>query len=251
MDAHARAFSPVPPALRSRARRIALGLGVLVSAYLGLLVHPDPLFAHTLSGEVITAHADVPLPPAMEHTLAVAEARIRASPLFDASRHHDVYFCQDLWRWRLVSGWNERAAGIALAPLGRAVFFRPAHLDADTMIGASGRPAGGERTLGYYVAHEATHTMTADRLGVAMYDLPVWVREGYADYVARGDTFDYSAVRRQLLENVRETDPASGHYLRYVLFVAHELDVRHVSVDSLLMQPRPIASVEADVRAGR
>ncbi len=131
------------------------------------------------------------------------------------------------------------------------MFFRPARLDGDTMIGASGREAGGERTLGYYVAHEVTHTMTADRMGLAYYDLPVWVREGYADYVGRGETFDYARVRRQLLDGVRETDPASGHYLRYVLFVAHELDVRGTSVDALLRRPRPIDEVEADVRAGR
>lgn len=119
------------------------------------------------------------------------------------------------------------------------------------MIGPSGRVVTGERTLAYYVAHEATHTITADHLGEAYDELPVWVREGYADYVARAETFDYARVRRQLLEGAHETDPASGHYLRYALLVAHELEVHHVELDALLGAARPQHRVEDDVRRGR
>jgi hypothetical protein len=218
--------------------------------YLALLIHPDPLFAHTLRGSFITAHADEPLPAAMRGTLALAESHVRTSPLFDPSREHHAYFCQSRWRWDVLSGWNHRAAAVALAPLGRAVFFRPARLASNRMIGASGREVRGERTLDYYVAHEVTHTLTADYLGAGIHALPVWVREGYADYVGRHDTFDYERVRRQLIEAAPETDPASGHYLRYVLLVAHELEREHVSVDTLLRHPRPMADVETDVRAG-
>jgi hypothetical protein len=229
------------------------GLAVLGGAllYVGLLLHPDPLFAHTLTHSTLVAHADVPIPDAMTQTLAGADERIRSSPLFDPARRHDVYFCQAGWRWALVSHWNQNAAGFALAPADRVVFFRRARLDADRMIGPSGREVEGERTLAYYVAHEVAHTMTADHLGLAYYDLPIWVREGYADYVARHGTFDYEAVRRQLLEGAPETDPASGHYLRYVLLVAHELDVTHQTLDALLRHPRSRDEVEADVVAGR
>lgn len=236
---------------RRRVRRGALVLVAGFGCYAALLVHPDPLFAHTLEHGALRAHADEPLPDAMEGTLARAEAHLRTSPLFDAARAHDLYFCQTGWRWSLFSHWNQGAAAFALAPLSRVVFFRRASLATNEMIGPSGRVVRGERTLDYYVAHEVAHTLTADHLGWAYHALPVWVREGYADYVARADTFDYDAVRAQLIDGVHETDPASGHYLRYVLLVAHELDVAHVALDELLRSPRPMAEVEADVRAGR
>lgn len=239
----------VERARRTMKRAGAVAIGGALS-YVGLLVHPDPLFAHTLSHETLTAHVDAPAPDALMETLEEADRRVRSSPLFDPSRTHHLYFCQSDWRWRLVSHWNQNVAAFALAPADRVVFFRRARLDADRMIGPSGREVEGERTLAYYVAHEVTHTMTADHLGLAYYDLPIWVREGYADYVGRAGTFDYEAVRRQLLEGAPETNPASGHYLLYVLLVAHELEHAEVTVDGLLRHPRPMFEVETDVRAG-
>ena len=47
-----------------------------------------------------------------------------------------------------------------------------------------------------------------------------------------------------------QTDPASGHYLRYALLVAHELDVRGVRLEDLLTAPRASTLVERDVRRG-
>lgn len=240
--------------MRERAQRwigrgLAVGALTLV-AYALLLLDPSPLFAHTLRRGALIAHVDAPIPEALGDTLEEASRRLARSPLFDASRTHDLYFCQSDWRWRLFSHWNQGAAGFALAPLSRVVFLRRAQLDRDRMIGPSGRVVPGERTLAYYVAHEATHTITADHLGLAYHDLPVWVREGYADYVARAETFRYGRVRQQLLEGVRESDPASGHYLRYVLLVAHELDVRGTILEQLLTAPRAQRVVEEEVRRG-
>lgn len=234
-----------------RAKRSAWVILAALVLYGTLLIYPEPLFAHTMHGEFLTAHADVPFPPEMERTLADAEAHIRTSPIFDAAQPHDVYFSQSDWRWHLVSHWNSNAGAIAMAPFGRAVFVRPCRLDANRMIGRSGREVEGERTLDYYVAHEVTHTMTADFLGpTAFHSLPAWVREGYADYVGRRGTFDYDAVRAQLLEGHPHTNPASGHYLRYVLLVAHELEQRGVSVEELLSHPRASTAVEAEVVRG-
>ena len=240
--------------MRERGRRW-IGRGLAVGAlglvaYALLLLDPSPLFAHTLVRGALVAHVDAPIPEALTSTLDEAQRRLARSPLFDATRPHHLYFCQTEWRWRLFSHWNQGAAGFALAPLSRVVFLRRAQLDRDRMIGPSGRVVPAERTLAYYVAHEATHTMTADHLGLAYHELPVWVREGYADYVGRGDSFDYAHVRRQLIEGAPETDPASGHYLRHVLLVAHELEVRGVSVETLLTAPRAPRDVEDEVRRG-
>jgi hypothetical protein len=43
------------------------------------------------------------------------------------------------------------------------------------------------RTLSYYLIHEITHLMVADRVGaVGIVRMPRWVNEGFADYVALG-----------------------------------------------------------------
>jgi hypothetical protein len=237
--------------LKKTLLRGVLGLVAIATAYLTLLVAPDPLFAYEERGRFIEVHSDEALPPEARDVIAIAEARVERSPLFDASREHHVYVCNTRWRWSLFSRWDSGAGAIAMAPIGRSVFTREARFERDRLVSASGREPDPPRTLAYYLAHEVTHTMTADRLGSAYFELPVWVREGYADYVGRGETFDYDETRARWLAGDRELDPeASGFYLRYVLLVAHLLDREGWSVERLLAAPPERDSVEARVLNG-
>ena len=80
--------------------------------------------------------------------------------------------------------------------------------------------------------------------------MPQWVREGYADYVGKGRSFDYAEARRAFLAGAPEMDfKRSGLYQSFHLFVAHLLDHRHWTVERLLQGPPPLAEVAASVRA--
>jgi hypothetical protein len=243
--------APMPPLKRALRRSVA-GLFVLAVAYLGLLVFPDPLFAHVREGRSITIHADAPVPASADSVVQEAEARLARSPIFDVGRHHDVYVCQSAWRWRLLSPHAFGAGAYAFGPFARPIYTRPVHFDRDRLVGPSGREASGERTLAYFLAHEVTHTLTADFLGPrAFFALPAWVREGYADYVARADTFDYERTRERLLTGDRELDPrASGLYLRYALLVAHLIDREGWTAEQVLREAPDRDALEARVRSG-
>jgi hypothetical protein len=242
----------------ARARRAVCRLAAIsaltVGAYGVLLFAPGPLFRYAHAGTAVTVHSDAPLPPEAADVLRRAEAKLERSPLFEGAARHDVYLCNSSWRWWLLSGGNHKAAAIALlAPFGRAVITREAHVVRDRLVQAGGQEALDERTLDYYVAHEVTHTMTGDFLGVRRYlALPVWVREGYADYVGRASDFDYEDARAALIGAVRpRSHPQSGFYLRDALLVAHLLDREGWSVQQLLRSPPDEKSVEERVRAGR
>jgi hypothetical protein len=241
--------------MRKRLKKALGGTSLLLlcasAGYLALLIHPDPLFAHTLEGNAIVLHADEPIERGAARMLALAEAKVRSSPIFDDARSYHVYACQAPWRYRFFASYQSNSGGVAYAPIGRSVFLRRSRLGDNLMIGPSGRTITDGRTLDYYVAHEVTHTMTADYLGArASYALPIWVREGYADYVGRGETFDYDDARARLLRGDPLASPArSGHYLRYVLLVAHLLEREGWSVRRLLRSPPGEAETEARVRA--
>ena len=244
-----------PPMRRAKriGKRLSLGLVSLALAYLALLVFPDPLFAHARSGRFLRVHADAPIPAAADAVIADAESRLERSPLFVPGVPHDVFVCQSAWRWRLLSPGAFRSGAYALGPFARPVYTRPAHFDRDRLVGPSGHEATDERTLAYFLAHEVTHTLTADLLGPrADLGLPAWVREGYADYVARGESFDYEGTRALFVAGDRSLDPAaSGLYLRYVLLVAHLIDRQGWSPEQVLRGPPDRAALEALVRDGR
>ena len=190
--------------LRAMCRLAALSV-LTVGAYGALLFAPGPLFRYAHAATAVTVHSDAPLPTETAEVVRRTEGRVQRSPLFDAAIKHDVYFCNSSWRWWFLSSGNHKAAAIALlAPFGRAVITREAHVVSDRLVQASGKEGPNERTLDYFIAHEITHTMTADFLGARSYlALPVWVREGYADYVGRASDFDYEDARAALVGGTR------------------------------------------------
>jgi hypothetical protein len=97
------------------------------------------------------------------------------------------------------------------------------------------------------------HTRVARRIGRLRYHrLAVWQREGDADYLAKGDDFDFDAV----LDDFRTGSPAldperSGSYLRHHLLTAHALNHLGLSPEELFAHPRPSEPLEAALREGR
>lgn len=82
-------------------------------------------------------------------------------------------------------------------------------------------------------------------------DRPQWVREGYADYVGKGDSFHYDEAKRAFLAGAPEMDwSKSGLYWRFNLLVAYVLDHRGWSVMQLLNDPPQQETIEAEIRAG-
>jgi hypothetical protein len=222
-------------------------LFVLSALYFVTLLRPQMFFSWARDGATIHVRSDEPVPESAARIISLAEARIRQSKLFDATRTYPVYVCNARWRWNYFSGFDGRSRGFQ-TPLGRAVFLRPARWDANQLAGPDG--GDGPRPLDVYIAHEVTHMMVADHVGlIGERRLPVWLREGYAEYVARHDTFDYDATRARLLAG-DEGLGTRDRYWKYLVLVTHLLDREGRDVSAVLADPPDPDEVEARVRAG-
>jgi hypothetical protein len=228
-----------------------VGLVGVVAAYLALAIHPQPLFAYTLQRGNIVLHARRPLPPEATPILDDALARVSRSPLYDAARTHDVFLCDTPAVYDVFTLWHYKSGGVTNTWLNGNVFIRPANVQRGRVIGRSGVEKGGERTLAYYVAHEVTHAMSADRVGRWHFSrLAAFQREGYADYVAFARAVDLARGRADLEADTLDMDPGrSGHYDRYRLLVGYLLQRRGLSVDELLAQRIDRGELEAELRA--
>ena len=244
--------TPSGPPLR-RVRRLGLALAALVAGYVALVIHPQPLFAYTLQRGNLVLHARQPLPVEATPMLDEALARVSRSPLYDAARTHDVFLCDTPALYAFFSLWNHRSGGVTHTWAWGNAFIRPADVRRGRVIGASGVEKGGARTLAYYVAHEVTHAMTAERVGRWDFRrLAAFQREGYADYVAFARPVDLPRGRADLeAETCDMNVGCSGHYDRYRLLVGYLLQRRGLSVDDLLARPFDRAATEAQLRAER
>lgn len=144
--------------------------------------------------------SEVPIPPAIEGVVARADALVGASAIAGPSTGRRIFLTQGGWRWH----WLALGAGGAFGltrPLSEAVIVNRS--DVATDLVTNGAAIGGTRTLSGVIAHERTHGLIRARYGlVAEVTMPLWVREGYPDYVARESSLSDTDAR-----TLRRTHP--------------------------------------------
>lgn len=219
---------------------IVAAVPLAAAALLGTaLAYPEPFFAYHAERGRLAIYSDRPFDTAKaQGLLADIDARIARSPL-DTHHGHAIFISNAEWRRQLFFNVANGAAGVNFYPLTRNVFLRHADIDANRLYGRSGKAAEPPRTLTYYGAHEITHSFTGEREGLShLYNwrLPVWVREGYADYVGLGGAGQIDVA--SYYKKYRAHDPqfvvGSGFYDRYRMLAAFFLDKKHWSVSQLL-----------------
>lgn len=233
-------------------KRALLVLAGVAAGWLALVLHPQPLFAYTARQGNVVLHARRPFPPATQALLQDVLRRVSASPIYDGARVHDVFLCDTPALYGFLAPWAYRSGGVTQTMLNGHAFIRPYDIERGTVFGRGGEVKTGGRTLAYFIAHEVTHAMTADRIGRWRYRrLASFQTEGYADRVAFARPLDLRAAREALLRDAPEMNPRqSGLYRRYELLVADLLDRRGLSVDELLARPLSQAVIEDQLRAG-
>ena len=230
-------------------RRSMLTLAAVSLAYVGLLVYPQPLFAYELRHAGIVLHATRPIPDAMKTTLERARLRLDRSPLGAAVQDGHVFICHSQSLFAVFARQNYRVGGIANWLIGGHVFLRESDLQNDRLIAPSGKPVAPDRPLSYFIAHELMHIGNERAVGRWHYSqLPQWLDDGYADYVARD--IDYADALKKLKSDARELDPArSGLYLRYHLMVAYLVEKKGLAIGELLAHPPDRHTVEQELLA--
>lgn len=240
-------------------RRLAVALGALSlglgAAVAGLLAYPEPLYAHSVSAGRLALYSDRPFSiEAGRWVLSDIERRLAAAPagLADPDSSYRIFVSNDESRRRLTFLWNYGAGGVNYYPIAGSVFIRQADVDRDRLLRSDGGDVPPPRTLAYYGGHEIAHSLIGQRVGtIANWRLPVWIREGLADYVGFGGEVDIEALTAQFRAGDRDLDPAaSGLYARYRLLVAFMLDREGWTADELLASGMSQDEAERRLLAG-
>ena len=138
-----------------------------------LIVWPDRLFAFSLGTGKISVASDRPIPPAGgERFLRDCEGLLERSPLTAKARQYRVYVTNEDWRQRLYFLPAPNALGLAYSfPLGGHAFLSGANFDTGRLVhwGYVGTPP---RTLAYFCAHELTHIVIAEHIGLSRFFVP-------------------------------------------------------------------------------
>lgn len=234
----------------------ALGaLAAIVFAYAIVLAFPQPLFQYYTAHRNFEVWSDAPIDPAIASVLDDATRRLATSELYDGTQRFRVFFCNEPWRlWLYSQRFTDRLGGAADTWLTRNVYIRASDIAANAIRSPGPGPIldAADRTLSYYIAHEAAHVLTSRAFGrLAALTHPAWLIEGYADYVGKGGAFDFEANRALLIAGDARLDYAqSGLYRGFHLLVALLLDKRKLSIRSVFADPPHDADLLEALRRG-
>jgi hypothetical protein len=213
-------------------------LALVVVGAATLIIWPSPVFAYSVgTGKVIVA-SDEPIPAAGgERLLRQCEALLERSPLKARSPHYRVYVTNTAWRHHLFFLPAPNASGVTYAVRhGGNAFLAGADFDRGRLV-KWGYVTTPPRTLAYFCAHEVTHIVDAEHVGViAAHRQPTWVHEGFADFVAMGQRQSFDELRQALGDRPVDVPMMQqfGSYPRYRLLVTYFLEKRRWPVDRLL-----------------
>ncbi|MHC4710446.1 MAG: hypothetical protein ACYTA3_08485 [Planctomycetota bacterium] len=209
-----------------------------------LVVFPQPLFRHHRTYKNFTVYMRQEVPPEITDVLDRVDTLLAASEINDPNAHHQIFLCNSY-------------------RLSRYLFLRNVHFGANLFTGATyitNANVAGDiayceklgpndtrvRTLSETIAHEITHDLIRDHLGLRRErKLPVWFKEGYCEVVAEGSAIDHELGLRVLKgESPRVRGSAN---FRYRMAVDYLIRDRHLTFDEIAQAPPDFGAVEAEV----
>ena len=186
----------------------ALFLLVILFIYAMCLCFPEPFFRNHVEYENILLYSDRAIPREALPILQEVRQRLLKSAIYDPRQKCRVFICNDLARFKFFANYKYRVGGLNYELFRRNSFLRGASIAHDRLIGPSGNEVPGERTLTYFITHEIMHGVTAARTNIFNYlRLPKWIKDGYADYIAKGN-FNFKENLAKFKNAAREMDPA-------------------------------------------
>ena len=220
---------------------------------LSLIAWPAPLFAHSIATGKIVVASDRPIPAAGgERLIRDCQRLLDRSPLKAESRQYRIYITNTDWRRRLFFLPSPNAGGLAYYyGLGGHAFLSGANFAANRHVKGS-YVTTPPRTLAYFCAHEITHIVVGEHVGLVRYRrLPAWVGEGFPDYVAIENRQSFEQLRAALGDRPVDVPmmQAYGAYPRYRLLVTYFIEKKGWSVEKLLTTKLSAEEAAAIMRA--
>jgi hypothetical protein len=224
---------------------LLVGLGII---YLICLLYPQPFFSHRLQKKNITVYTGSVPPHGFDTVLDQTQRLLARSDLNDTALQQKVFICPSLHLFGFLTRGRTHLAGLCDDRLSRNIFIRPTDLSRQRIISPpEWSYAQDSRPLSYFLAHEITHSLESHYAGRWNLRVPVWLWEGYAEYIGVGpvDLNNYLYLYRA---GSPLMDPENGTYARYLLYVLYLIDYKHLDIKHLLLHPPSLQNVEKGIQ---
>ncbi|MBI1848951.1 MAG: hypothetical protein HYR85_01265 [Planctomycetes bacterium] len=220
--------------------RCAAAALALVLLYFAALAFPQPFFSQRADHGNFRVYTRTPVDPHLETVLDEVTSRLSASEIYDPSIVFRVFVAETPLWYTFFNG-PYRGAMARNYEIGNPIYLPALSSDVERVVHFDGR----EESTASILAHEATHTLVQHAIGLlAVWRLPWWKKEGYAEYVGSGRL---RAHRENSGKSGVDSSPVPGAYDRARRFWQHLIEVRGMTFREIIDAQIDEATLEAEV----
>lgn len=206
-----------------------------------ILIFPQALFSNSINYKNFTVyyHSDTMDIPKLESILDKSASLLSESEVFDEGKKQKIFLCSSFNEFTFFALRSRKSFAVNY-PLIQNILLSESNIEDNSI--RRNASENNRRTLSGVIAHETTHSLLEDKLGIVKYKLlPSWKNEGYCDYIAKESSYDEQLGRQQICENEHDSSP-SFRYFKYKAYAQFLLE-GEVSLDDFLNQDFNLESV--------
>lgn len=209
------------------------GIGAI---YIVLLIYPNSLFAFAEQYKNFEVFSDRPIPTEISLVLDNAIERLETSELYESKCKFKLYLCNEEWRFRFFTR-NKNAGGVVNFIISPNIFIRENDIEKNQLIPPqSWKNPLTDRPLSYFIAHEATHSLQRKYDRFLIFNAPIEIIEGYAEYIGKSKTNDLENLKEKFRNSSFSMNPKSGLYDKYNLYISYLIEQQGYNFERIVKE---------------
>lgn len=201
--------------------------------YVLTLIFPYYLFANKLEYKnfSIYYHSNDINTEDLKLVLDQSEKLLKTSDLFVEGKKQKIFICSSFSEFAFFAHILYKSFALNYF-ITQNVFLSKSSISQNSIL--RNAEENNKRTLSGVIAHETTHSLLENELGIFWYKLlPSWKNEGYCDFIANESSFDQQKGLRNICTN-ENSGTASFEYFKYRIITSYLFEEKKQSVREFL-----------------
>lgn len=206
-------------------------IGVL---YLLIVLFPQCLFANKIEYKNFTVyyHSNEIKTEELKLVLDKSRALLEQTELSKNEGVQKIFICDGFNEFTFFAPLSRKSFAVNY-PFLQNIFLSKSSVS-DNSIFRNGEE-NNKRSLSAVIAHETTHSLLENNLGILKYKLlPSWKNEGYCDFIAQESSYDPQKGLKEMYQNKDVTDSPSFYYFKSKIYTEYLLKEKNLTLEAFL-----------------
>jgi hypothetical protein len=238
----------IPITMKKTKKIINWLLGGISITYVLIIIFPSFLFANNLEYKNFNVHYhsnEINLEQ-LKSVLDESEKLLNKTELFKAGINQDIFICNSFNEFTFFALFSRKAFAVNY-PVIQNIFLSKSSISENSIL-RNGKE-NNKRTLSGVIAHETTHSLLENKLGILEYKLlPSWKNEGYCDFVANESSFNKQKGIKDICKDKENSDIPSFKYFKYRIITEYLFIERKNSLEKFLNDDFELDEINQSVK---